>query len=242
MILRRFVLTVGLPVSLLSLVACSPASVPAESQPSPAGDQPPPAGSPAAAASPTPAAGCVYEPTGEPARPVDPPSVTDVATSGEVAYTLTTNQGPVTITMERAAAPCTVHSFESLAIQGFFNDTQCHRLVDSGIFVLQCGDPTGTGRGGPGYRFADEVTPSATYAGGTVAMANAGPDTNGSQFFLVYDDSDLPPNYTVFGQMDEDSRGLVARIAVEGQDGSNPDGSGTPNNEARIVSVEQTSP
>lgn len=234
MTLRRFAPTVVLPLSLLSLAACSSASTPAATEPSPAG-------STTASASPTPA-GCVYEPTGDPARPVDPPSVNDVATSGEVAYTLTTTQGPVTITMDRAAAPCTVHSFESLAIQGFYDDTQCHRLVDSGIFVLQCGDPTGTGRGGPGYRFADEVTPSATYPGGTVAMANAGPDTNGSQFFLVYDDSDLPPNYTVFGQMDQESRGVVARIAVEGQDGSNPDGSGKPNNEARIVSVEKTSP
>ena len=180
---------------------------------------------------------CSYEPAGEPARAVDPPAVRNVQTSGEVAYTLTTNQGPVTITMDRAAAPCTVHSFEALVKQDFFDDTQCHRLVDSGIFVLQCGDPTGTGRGGPGYRFDDELGGTHGYPAGTVAMANAGPDTNGSQFFLVYDGSELPLDYTVFGRMDEASRGVVARIAVEGQDGSNPDGTGRPNNEARILDV-----
>lgn len=150
---------------------------------------------------------------------------------------MTTNQGPVTLTLNRDAAPCTVHSFEALVKQDFFDDTQCHRLVDSGIFVLQCGDPTGTGRGGPGYRFADELGDTRGYPAGTVAMANSGADTNGSQFFLVYDGSELPPNYTVFGRMDEESRGVVARIAVEGQDGSNPDGTGKPNNEARIIDI-----
>lgn len=183
---------------------------------------------------------CRYEPSGDPARAVDPPSTNDVRTTGEVAYTITTNQGPITMTLNRDAAPCTVHSFEALVKQDFFDDTQCHRLVDSGIFVLQCGDPTGTGRGGPGYRFADELGGTHSYTAGTVAMANSGPDTNGSQFFLVYDGSELPPNYTVFGQMDEESRGVVARIAVEGQDGSNPDGTGKPNNEARIIDVTLT--
>lgn len=180
---------------------------------------------------------CRYDPAGEPAKAVDPPSTNDIRTQGTVAYVLRTSQGPITITMDRAATPCTTHSFESLAQQGFFNDTRCHRLVDSGIFVLQCGDPTGTGRGGPGYRFADEATGSMTYPAGTVAMANAGPNTNGSQFFLVYEDTELPPRYTVFGTMDPQSLAVVARIAVEGQDGSNPDGSGRPNNEARIIEV-----
>lgn len=182
---------------------------------------------------------CRYDPAGEPARAVDPPSANDVVTEGTVAYVLNTNEGPVTITMDRSVTPCTVHSFEALAEQQFFDDTRCHRLVDSGIFVLQCGDPTGTGRGGPGYRFADEVTGSTIYPAGTVAMANAGPNTNGSQFFLVYADTELPPRYTVFGRMDPQSLGVVARIAVEGQDGSNPDGSGQPNNEARIIDVAQ---
>lgn len=181
---------------------------------------------------------CAYPASGEPAKKVDPPSTTDVEKSGEVVFTIATNEGDVSVTMDRSKAPCTVNSFESLASQGYFDDTSCHRLVDSGIFVLQCGDPTGTGSGGPGYTFADEVTSDATYGPGTVAMANAGPDTNGSQFFLVYDESPLDPDYTVFGQMDETSIGVVARIATEGQDGSFGEaGGGKPNNPAEINSV-----
>lgn len=150
---------------------------------------------------------------------------------------VTLAQGPVTITMDRAATPCTAHSFEALAKQAYFDGTTCHRLVDSGVFVLQCGDPSGTGRGGPGYRFNDELTGHETYPAGTVAMANAGPNTNGSQFFFVYQDSPLPPKYTVFGKLDQASLGVVARVAAEGQDGSNPDGSGKPNGDARIVAA-----
>ncbi|MDN5725623.1 MAG: peptidylprolyl isomerase [Propionibacteriales bacterium] len=139
--------------------------------------------------------------------------------------------------MDRARTPCTVNSFESLVSQKFYDGTSCHRLADSGIFVLQCGDPTGTGTGGPGYTFADETFPEDTYPRGTVAMANSGPDTNGSQFFLVWDDSPLPPDYTVFGKMDEKSINIVAGIAAEGQDGSGSDGSGKPNNPAKIEKV-----
>ncbi len=146
---------------------------------------------------------CVYESNGQAARPVQPPKTTGVAETGTVVFVITTNEGPITITMDRSKAPCTINSFESLARQKYFDDTRCHRLVDSGIFVLQCGDPTGTGSGGPGYSFADELSGSETYPAGTVAMANSGPNTNGSQFFLVYADSPLPPSYTVFGQLDQ---------------------------------------
>jgi peptidyl-prolyl cis-trans isomerase B (cyclophilin B) len=140
--------------------------------------------------------------------------------------------------LDRAAAPCTVNSFESLVQQKFYDKTRCHRLVDSGIFVLQCGDPTGSGSGGPGYTFADETDGTEKYTGGTIAMANGGPNTNGSQFFFVYEDSStLPPNYTIFGRMDDASRRVVARMALEGQDGSNPNGGGKPNNPSEIVSV-----
>ncbi|GAB3704176.1 peptidylprolyl isomerase [Mariniluteicoccus flavus] len=183
---------------------------------------------------------CSYPPSGDPAKPVDPPSPTEVKTSGQVKLTMNLGQGPVTFTMDRSATPCTAHSFESLVKQGYFDDTACHRLVDSGIFVLQCGDPTGTGRGGPGYRFADELKGSEKYPAGTVAMANAGANTNGSQFFFVYKDSPLPPKYTAFGQLDEASLGVVARIAAEGQDGSNPDGSGKPNGDAKIATAKVT--
>lgn len=179
---------------------------------------------------------CTYRPGGEPAKPVDPPDPQASAT-GTTAVTLAFASGDVRITMDRQAAPCAVHSFESLAAQGFYTGTTCHRLADNGLFMLQCGDPTGTGMGGPGYSFADEVDPEAVYTAGTVAMANAGADTNGSQFFLVYQDSRLPPAYTVLGQMDQSSTEVVARMAAEGQDGSNADGTGRPNNEATIREV-----
>ena len=183
---------------------------------------------------------CEYVPTGEAAKPVNPPPTTGVSTSGSVRYVLQMTEGKVTITMDRAKAPCTVNSFVSLASQGYFDKTKCHRLADSGIFILQCGDPTGTGQGGPGYQFANETDGTESYTRGVVAMANAGPGTNGSQFFLVWDDStslDAEPNYTIFGTMDSASRDVVATMAAEGQDGSNPDGTGRPNNPSEIIRV-----
>ena len=177
---------------------------------------------------------CSYAPAGDPAKPVDPPSAHDVPTKGETAVTLRMSAGDVTITMDRAKAPCAVHSFESLAQQGYFDNTRCHRLVDHGIFILQCGDPSETGRGGPGYVFADELSGAETYGPGTVAMANSGPDTNGSQFFLVWADSPLPPKYTVFGKLDTDSLRVVQDIASQGVDADNPE---HPISEARINGV-----
>ncbi len=132
---------------------------------------------------------CDYTETGQAAKPVNPPRATGVPVSGTIAFVLKMTEGNLTITMNRSKAPCTVNSFESLADQGYFNQTRCHRLTEQGIFVLQCGDPTGTGTGGPGYQFADEVDGTETYGKGAVAMANAGPNTNGSQFFLVWADS-----------------------------------------------------
>jgi len=184
------------------------------------------------------AGACEYVPTGEAAKPVNLPPTTGVPTSGSVRYVLQMTEGDVTITMDRTKAPCTVNSFVSLASQGYFDKTRCHRLADSGIFVLQCGDPTGTGRGGPGYQFANETDGTESYTRGVVAMANAGPDTNGSQFLLVWDDStslDRTPNHTIFGTMDEAGRDVVATMAAEGQDGSYPDGTGRPNNPSEII-------
>jgi cyclophilin family peptidyl-prolyl cis-trans isomerase len=185
---------------------------------------------------------CEYTVTGQAARPVSPPPTTDIPDSGTVTYVLQMTEGPVTITLDRTKAPCTVNSFESLADQGYFNKTRCHRLADSGLFVLQCGDPTGTGTGGPGYQFADETDGTESYTKGVVAMANAGPGTNGSQFFMVWDDStslDQTPNYTIFGHLDRASRDVVATMAGEGQDGSNPDGSGRPNNPSEIITAKR---
>ena len=183
---------------------------------------------------------CEYSVSGDPARPVMPPPSTDVPTSGTVSYMLAMTNGKVTITLDRAKAPCTVNSFVSLADQGYFDKTRCHRLADSGIFILQCGDPTGTGRGGPGYEFANETDGTESYTEGSVAMANGGPGTNGSQFFLVWGDStslDVNPNFTIFGTMNKASRDVVASMAEEGQDGTNPDGTGRPNNPSEILTV-----
>ncbi len=159
---------------------------------------------------------CDYPSKGQPAKPVDPPPTNDVAASGTLAVTLNMTEGPVVITMDRSATPCAVNSFESLVKQGYFTDTSCHRLVDQGIYILQCGDPTGTGRGGPGYRMLDELTGKEVYSAGVVAMANSGPDTSGSQFFIVWADSQLPPAYTVVGTIDETSLKVVTTIASRG--------------------------
>lgn len=160
---------------------------------------------------------CDYPSAGEPSRPVDPPPTTGIETSGLATMTLQFTSGPMTITMDRGRAPCTVNSMVSLAQQGFFTGTRCHRLTDQGIFVLQCGDPTETGSGGPGYTVPDELTGSETYPPGTVAMANRGqPDTGGSQFFLVWQDTPLDPKYTVFGTLDAASLQLLTTIAAQG--------------------------
>jgi cyclophilin family peptidyl-prolyl cis-trans isomerase len=163
-----------------------------------------------------------------------------VVTSGTISYDLTMTEGTVRIHLDPARAPCTVHSFESLADQGFFDATKCHRLVDSGIFLFQCGDPTGTGNGGPGYTFADELDGTESYGKGVIAMANGGANTNGSQFMLVYRDSsamDSKPDYTIFGEVDPTGIGILERMAAEGQDGKNPSGGGRPNNPSEIISV-----
>jgi peptidyl-prolyl cis-trans isomerase B (cyclophilin B) len=180
---------------------------------------------------------CTYQVSGDSVRPVDPPNGTGVPTVGVATFVLKMSAGNVTITMNRPGAPCTIHSFENLAKQGFYDNTACHRLATSGFFMLQCGDPTGTGRGGPGYRYADELNPPPVYPAGTVAMANAGPDTNGSQFFLVFEDSQLPPAYTAFGTVDAASLEVLRTIARAGSDGGNPDGTGRPNMPATIVEV-----
>lgn len=138
--------------------------------------------------------------------------------------TISTSVGDLAVTLDADAAPCTVNSFLSLAKQGYFDDTTCHRLTTAGIFVLQCGDPTATGTGGPGYRFPDELKGTETYEAGVLAMANAGPDTNGSQFFIVYADSQLQPDYTVFGHLDEASTGIVADVAADGTANGGADG------------------
>lgn len=128
--------------------------------------------------------------------------------------TIATNRGDIKATLTPDAAPCTVNSFASLAEQGYFDGTKCHRLVVG--FVLQCGDPSATGSGGPGYSFADELSGKEKYPAGTLAMANSGPDTNGSQFFIVLADAELDPSYTVFGSVDAAGLKVVQDIAAKG--------------------------
>lgn len=169
---------------------------------------------------------------GEPAsKKNNPPRSGKVPTEpAEISASMTTSAGNLGLQLDNAKAPCTVNSFASLAQQGYFNDTPCHRLTTSpGLSVLQCGDPTGKGTGGPGYGFVNEYPTNqyrpddpalqspVVYPRGTLAMANTGaPGSNGSQFFLVFKDSQLPPNYTAFGTIDATGLATLDKIAAGG--------------------------
>jgi peptidyl-prolyl cis-trans isomerase B (cyclophilin B) len=178
---------------------------------------------------------CDYPSDGQAAaKQVDPPS-SEAPDTGDVDVTISTSVGDLKAKLGRDKTPCTVNSFLSLADQGYFDDTPCHRLTTAGIFVLQCGDPSGTGGGGPGYSFPDELDGRETYPAGTLAMANAGPDTNGSQFFIVYAESSLPPSYTVFGHVDDAAVKTVEDVAKKGVVGGQ--GDGAPKEAVTITSV-----
>lgn len=192
---------------------------------------------------------CTFTPsTGQPAVKANTaPAGTATSTQGTVAVTMTTSAGAVPLTLDRTLAPCTVASFLSLTTQKYFDGTPCHRLTTQGIKVLQCGDPAGTGMGGPGYTFANEFPTdqfptgdpaaqnSATYPRGTLAMANAGPGTNGSQFFLVYGDSPLPPQYTVFGSIGAAGLSVLDAVAAAGT--STGSGDGAPKTPVTITTM-----
>ncbi|RKE16899.1 peptidylprolyl isomerase [Streptomyces sp. TLI_171] len=180
---------------------------------------------PAAAAAPAPT--CSYTPA-VPADNFKGIPVFDAAKAAKPYHaTLRTSQGAVTFQALTDRAPCTTWSFRFLAEHDYFDRTHCHRLTTQRLYVLQCGDPTGTGSGGPGYSFPDENLAGATYPAGTVAMANAGPNTNGSQFFIVWKDTELSPNYTPFGRV---TAGLdvLQKIAAGGEDDQNGPGDGFP--------------
>jgi peptidyl-prolyl cis-trans isomerase B (cyclophilin B) len=184
-------------------------------------------------------ANCAYPSTTEPAsKPNKAPRSGRVPTGpAQVSASMSTNRGDIGIQLDNGKAPCTVNSFASLAQQGYFDGTTCHRLTTTPqLGVLQCGDPSGTGEGGPGYRFANEYptnqyrlsdpalkTP-VMYPRGTLAMANKGSGTNGSQFFLVYADSMLPPTYTAFGTIDATGLATLDKVAAAGVDGAGDDG------------------
>ncbi|MFE9460240.1 peptidylprolyl isomerase [Streptomyces californicus] len=159
---------------------------------------------------------------------------------------LTTNQGDIGFSMDAAKTPQTVNSFKALADKGYFDGTKCHRLTTQGIFVLQCGDPKGDGTGGPGYTIPDEnldglgkagADGNVVYPPGTVAMANTGqPNSGGSQFFLVYKETKLPPTYTPFGTMDDASLKAVQKVGEAGVEGGAGDGA-----PKKAVTVEKAS-
>lgn len=141
-------------------------------------------------------------------------------------FTLVTNCGNIVITTVGAKAPFAMTSIAALAKGGYYDNSLCHRLTTQGLFVLQCGDPTATGRGGPQFTFPDENLPANAannYPAGTVAMANSGPNTNGSQFFLVYANTTLAPSYTIWGTITS-GLDIVKAIAKAGAAGGAPDG------------------
>jgi peptidyl-prolyl cis-trans isomerase B (cyclophilin B) len=187
-----------------------------------------------------------------------PPATPDYKTVSYIA-TLKTSVGAIKIKLLNSKATCTVNSFIHLADEGYFNNTQCHRMVTSGIYVLQCGDARATastkltcsttseiGEGGPGYEFANENTTGATYPAGTLAMANSGAGTNGSQFFIVYQDSTSglnqagqAPAYTPFGTVSS-GLNIVQNVAKDGfacQYPSDDGGGGAPKQKVIINSV-----
>jgi peptidyl-prolyl cis-trans isomerase B (cyclophilin B) len=213
----------------------TPANIPTELAPAPKRPQALPA-----------KATCEYPAeAGKPAaKPAQAPPTADISAEGTVAATMNIAGGDVKLTLDRALAPCTVNSFVSLAKQGYFNDTRCHRLTTSdGLQVLQCGDPSASGSGGPGYSFDDEVFPELKYGRGILAMANAGKNpetnkgTNGSQFFIVYGTAELPPNYSAFGTIDAESLKKIDEIAKTGTTRKGSPGDGSPKNPVTIASV-----
>jgi peptidyl-prolyl cis-trans isomerase B (cyclophilin B) len=195
---------------------------------------------------------CQYPATTEPAsKPVTPPQTGRISTTPPIVdATIVTNGGAIGLQLDNAKAPCTVNNFTSLARQHYFDGTPCHRLTTSdSLGVLQCGDPTGAGSGGPGYRFPNEYPTNqyrltdprmgqpVEYPRGTLAMANSGPGTNGSQFFLVYKDSMLPPTYTVFGTIDAAGLAVVDKVAAGGVQGGTDDGKPTTSVNIQSVTV-----
>ncbi|WEO98555.1 peptidylprolyl isomerase [Streptomyces sp. FXJ1.172] len=161
--------------------------------------------------------------------------------SAKYTMKLATTCGDIGIDMKTAAAPHTVNSFAFLAAQGYFDHTKCHRLTTTGIYVLQCGDPQGTGMGGPGYTLPDENLKDKslkgnTYPAGTVAMANTGQKhTGGSQFFLVYKDSPLPPQYTPFGTVSDAGMKVLQKIAAAGAQAADPTSGNTAPNATVVI-------
>jgi peptidyl-prolyl cis-trans isomerase B (cyclophilin B) len=228
-------------VSGLLLSACSTTGVSEEQASSPAPSESASVSTPAPSESAAPAASASGGPCKPSAavgsQPKDVGAPNDVLPAKSYSFNLKTNCGDIEITADAVKAPITVSTLAFLAKGGFYNGTICHRLTTQGLYVLQCGDPTATGGGGPNFTFKDENLPAQAdnnYPAGSVAMANSGPNTNGSQFFLVYADTTLGANYTLWGKI---TKGLdiVKSIAEYGTaDGS---GDGAPKATVEIINA-----
>lgn len=210
-----------------------PVEIPSEIAPPPTRAQPLPA-----------TVDCQYPLTPEQpaARPVQPPPAGPTTTEGTVPVTLQTSVGPVPVVLDRAIAPCTVASFLSLSQQGYYNDTPCHRLTTSpSLGVLQCGDPTGQGTGGPGYTLPDELVDGTTYGRSYLAMANTGqPNSGGGQFFIVYGSAgalNSNPTYTVFGTVTPEGLATIDEVARAGIEGGRGQDDGAPKTAVQIQQV-----
>jgi peptidyl-prolyl cis-trans isomerase B (cyclophilin B) len=220
-------------------------------------------GSPSASASASASAGpakCVWNPLVDPsATPTPQPlptTIKNVGTppaggeprTGTQVMTMNTNRGVIKIEVETAKAPCAAASFTYLAGKKFFDNTKCHRMVTTGIFVLQCGDPSATGTGGPAYRFNEENLPTnrrPAYPEGTVAIAKAqDPGTSGSQFFICYKDTELDANYTILGHVTE-GLDIVQKVAAGGvipDPQAQSAGDGAPKLEVKVTSLTMSAP
>ena len=152
---------------------------------------------------------------------------------------MVTSKGTMTIALDALAAPKTVNNFVVLARYHYFDGIAFHRVIPG--FILQGGDPEGTGRGGPGYRFEDEPV-TRNYSRGTLAMANSGPNTNGSQFFIVHADASLQPNYTIFGKVTEGEEVLdaIANVPVELNPSMNEDSAPTDEVTIQRITIEES--
>lgn len=205
-------------------------SIPAALFPAPKRDKPLPA-----------EVDCTYNKGTEPAsKPVEAPANGKTPTTGTSPVTLVTTIGDLKLTIDKAAAPCAAKSFLSLVGQKYFDNTECHRMtVGKGLQVLQCGDPTGQGSGGPGYSFKEEAWKTLKYGRGTLAMAKTqAAASTGSQFFIVYGDgSGLTPDYTAFGTVDLASLKKIDAVALKGVTPGMGPGDGKPLTPVKITAA-----
>lgn len=165
--------------------------------------------------------GCQVQSASKGPKRWDNPPAMRIDQSKQYRATVSTSMGDIEVNLLAKEAPTTVNNFVFLAREGFYEDVKFHRIVKG--FMVQTGDPTGTGAGGPGYRFVDEPV-AGDYERGTVAMANAGPNTNGSQFFMMHGTRDLPKNYTIFGRVTSglDILDRIAEVPVGVSDRGEP--------------------